>query len=219
MADRPPVYAVIFDLDGVLTDTAELHFLSWKTIADELDIPFDRERNHALRGLSRPDSLEVLLGDRSGEFSTDQKAEILERKNDDYLARVERLSERDLEPGAADLLHALRASGFALALASGSKNARVVMGRLGIDQRFDVIVDGNDLTRSKPDPQVFELAAEQLRQEPAHCVVVEDAESGVAAARAAGMRVVGIGDAARLAAADRVVPGVAALSVEAILEL
>lgn len=194
-----PVRAILFDLDGVLTDTAELHFQSWLRLAQELRIPFDRERNHALRGLGRRESLAVLLGSRAAEFSESQQVDFAARKNADYLERVARMTPADLLPGARELVAAARRAGFRAAVASSSRNAHVVLERLGIASQFDAIVDGNDAPRSKPDPQVFLLAAQRVKALPHNCVVIEDAESGVAAALAAGMRVVAVGVAAQLA--------------------
>jgi beta-phosphoglucomutase len=190
--------AVIFDLDGVLTDTAELHYQSWQRLMDEVGVPFDRRINEALRGLSRRESLETILGARSGEFAERQKEEIARRKNDEYLTRVVRMTPADLLPGAGELLQTLRKRGAAVAVASSSKNAEAVLDRLGIRPLLDVLVDGNDIERSKPDPEVFLRAAERLGVPPARCVVVEDAASGVAAALAAGMRVVGLGPPERV---------------------
>ncbi|MFQ5805976.1 MAG: beta-phosphoglucomutase [Phycisphaerae bacterium] len=216
---RPARTAVIFDLDGVLTDTAELHYQSWQWLADDLGIPFNRQANEALRGLSRTESMARVLGDRAGEFTAAQKEEIAQRKNEDYLARVARMTPADLLPGAADLLRELRARGVAVAVASSSKNAGAVIDRLGIRPLLDVLVDGNDIDRSKPDPQVFLAAAGRLGLRPAQCVVVEDATSGVEAALAAGMRVVGLGPAERVGRAHRIKASIADLDAEEILEL
>lgn len=198
-------WAVLFDLDGVLTDTAELHYQSWQTLADELGLPFDRHANEALRGLSREQSLALVLGARAGEVSEAQRADLTRRKNEDYLRRVAKMTPADLLPGAAELLAALAAMDVPMAVASSSRNAHTVIERLGIASRFRVIVDGNLAPRSKPDPQVFLVAAERLGVAPSRCIVVEDAASGVAAAKAAGMRVIGLGPPERVGAADRVV--------------
>ncbi|MEP0845933.1 MAG: beta-phosphoglucomutase [Phycisphaerae bacterium] len=211
--------AALFDLDGVLTDTAELHYQSWLAIARELGVPFDRRRNDALRGVSRETSLAILLGQRHERFSPQQRAELLTRKNDDYLRRVAQMSPADLHPGARPLLESLRARGVALAVASSSRNALCVLERLAIMDLLDAVVDGNDAPRSKPDPMVFLLAAERLGAAPRRCVVIEDAASGVAAARSAGMRVVGIGPPERVGDADCVVPSVAKLTIDELLSL
>jgi beta-phosphoglucomutase len=210
---------VIFDLDGVLTDTAELHYQSWQRLMDETGVPFDRQMNEALRGLSRRESLETILGARSSDFTEEQKEEITRRKNEEYLARVSKMTPADLLPGAGELLQSLRERGVAVAVASSSKNAVAVLDRLGIRPRLDALVDGNDIQRSKPDPQVFLLAAERLGLAPAHCVVVEDAASGVEAALAAGMRVVGLGPSERVAHAHQINATIGDLEVDELLEL
>ncbi len=214
-----PRCAVIFDLDGVLTDTAELHYQSWQWLMDQLGVPFDRQANEALRGLSRPESLEVILGPRAAEFSEQWKQDVLRRKNENYVERVRRMTPADLLPGVERLLRALRGREVGIAVASSSRNTDLVLQRLGIGALLDVVVDGNDVPRSKPDPAVFLEAARRLGLSPPACVVVEDAESGVAAARAAGMRVVGVGPANRVGQADLVRPAVAEVSIEDLLAL
>ncbi|MFO0840427.1 MAG: beta-phosphoglucomutase [Phycisphaerae bacterium] len=209
--------AVIFDLDGVLTDTAEFHYQSWKTLADELGIPFDRRANDALRGLGRAESLAILLGRRSGEFGESRQADMLRRKNELYLTRVAQMTPADLLPGAGALLASLRAAGIRVAVGSSSKNARTVIDRLGIRPLLNVVIDGHDAPRSKPDPQVFLLAAERLGVEPSACVVVEDAESGVEAGLHAGMRVIGVGPPGRVGRAHRIVAATENLTLEMIL--
>lgn len=211
--------AVLFDLDGVLTDTAELHYQSWLAIAGELGVPFDRRRNDALRGVSREASLAILLGERHERLSPQQRAELLTRKNDDYLRRVAQMTPADLHAGARPLLESLRARGAALAVASSSRNALCVLERLAIMDLLDAVVDGNDAPRSKPDPMVFLVAAERIGVPPRRCVVVEDAASGVAAAQAARMRVVGVGPPERVGEADRVVPDVGKLTADELLRL
>jgi beta-phosphoglucomutase len=214
-----PNAAVIFDLDGVLTDTAELHFQSWLQLSRELRIPFDRAANEALRGLSRPDSLALFLGPHAERFTPAERDEIMTRKNAAYLERVARLGPQDLLPGAGELLESLRQAGVPTAVASSSRNARHVLARLGIARLVDVIVDGNDVPASKPDPRVFLSAAERLNVPAKRCVVVEDAESGVAGALAAGMRVVGLGPHERVGAADVVVASLVELAAADLLNL
>ncbi|MFH1747704.1 MAG: beta-phosphoglucomutase [Planctomycetota bacterium] len=209
--------AVIFDLDGVLTDTAELHFQSWMDIARELDIPFDRTANEALRGLSRPDSLKLFLGARITRFSDTRQIEIMVRKNRCYLERVEHMSPANLLPGARELLATLNARQIPLAVASSSKNALVVLERLEIQNLLDAVVDGNDVPQSKPDPRVFLTAAERLSVPPQRCIVVEDAASGVAGALAGGMKVIGIGPPERVGQAHLVVQTLGELDADRLL--
>ncbi len=211
--------AVIFDLDGVITDTAELHYRSWQRLADELGLPFDRALNERLRGLGRLESLALVLGSSVGRFSAAEQSVLAERKNRYYLDSVARMTPDDLLPGIAELLRELRARGARMAIASSSRNAAAVVDRLGVAGQFDAIVDGNAATRSKPDPEVFLLAAGRLEVPSRRCVVVEDAESGVEAARAAGMAVVGVGPPRRVGRADRVVADTSGLRADDILDL
>lgn len=209
-----PPAAAIFDLDGVLTDTADLHYRSWKMLADELGVPFDRQANDALRGVSRMQSLELMLGEHSPRFTTAEKEEIARRKNEEYVRLVGLMTPEDLLPGARELLEALQAAGLATAVASSSKNGQRVIDQLEIRPLLDAVVDGNDAPRSKPDPQVFLAAAERVGCEATRCVVVEDAEAGVEAAINAGMHVLGIGPQSRVGRAAKVVSGVDELSVD-----
>lgn len=211
--------AVIFDMDGVLTDTTELHYQGWQRIADELGAPFDRAGYEPLRGLGRMESLELLLGPRAARFTDEQKKDLAARKNVDFLERVARLTPADLLPGARELLEALRARGVPIALASSSRNAEAVIARLGIRAFFKVFVDANQVPRSKPDPAVFLEAANRLHVPPARCVVIEDAASGVAAALAAGMKVVGLGPPERVGGAQRVVERLSDVGIEMLLNL
>lgn len=214
-----PALAVLFDLDGVITDTSELHYQSWQRIADELGVPFDRRANEALRGLGRRESLAVLLGERFEALTEAQRADLLDRKNADYLQRVARLGPQDIYPGITGLMNTLAAAGARLAVASSSRNARAVLGRLGLTGRLDAVVDGNDAPRSKPDPQVFLVAAERVGMPPDRCVVIEDAASGVEAALAAGMAVVGVGPSERVGRAQVRVDRPEGLSAATILSL
>jgi beta-phosphoglucomutase len=205
--------AAIFDLDGVLTDTAELHYQSWQALANELGLRFDRTANEALRGLSREASLARVLGPAAERFTPQQRADLARRKNDAYLRLVSEMTPADSFPGASELLSALRDAGYRLAIASSSRNARVVIERLGVAGLLHEIVDGNDAPLSKPDPQTFLVAAGRLGIQPDRCVVVEDAASGVEGALVAGMRVIGIGPRERVGRANHVVGSIGALRV------
>ncbi|MBD0362149.1 MAG: beta-phosphoglucomutase [Coleofasciculus sp. C3-bin4] len=206
-AHVPNIQGVIFDLDGVLTETAEYHYRGWQRLADEEGIPFDRQANEAMRGLSRQDSLLQMLGDRSR--TEEQFQEMMERKNRYYLEFIKDVSPADLLPGAVELLDELRSAGIKVAIGSASKNAQEVIQRLGIGDRVDTISDGYSVTRSKPAPDLFLHAANQLGLAPEHCVVVEDAASGVEAALAAGMWAVGLGPVERVGTAHVVLPSLA----------
>ncbi len=195
MADQR-LSAVIFDLDGVLTDTAEFHYLGWQRLADEDGIPFDRQANEALRGVSRNDSLRLLLGDR--EVDDERFAEMAERKNRYYVDSLQDMGPKDALPGAATLVLDAKRRGMKVAIGSSSKNAHFVLERLGMTALFDAVADGHTVEQAKPAPDLFLAAADLLGVPAEACIVVEDAESGVDAALAAGMVAVGVGPEARV---------------------
>lgn len=217
--EAPAAAAVIFDLDGVLTDTAELHFQSWKLVADQLNLPFQRRAYDRMRGLGREQSLDVLLEGQPHRFTSDQKRKIADRKNDAYLQRVAQMTPASLAPGALELLEDLRRHDARLAIASSSRNAQPVVERLGVAHLFDVVLDANQVPHSKPDPRVFRAAAERLGVPANRCVVIEDARVGVAAAHAARMLVIGIGPPDRVGDAHLVVDSLARLDAERVLNL
>ncbi len=188
--------AFIFDLDGVITDTAELHYQAWQRMADEEGYYFDRDINEQLRGVSRQASLNIILNGR--EISTEKFEALMQRKNDYYVDLLNTISAQDILPGIESLLLELNARGIKVALASASKNARPILHRLGLTPLFDAIGDGWSVSRSKPAPDVFIHAAGQVGVNIDECIVVEDAEAGVDAAKEAGMRVVGIGPDSRV---------------------
>lgn len=190
-----PVKAVIFDLDGVIVSTDEFHFRAWKTLADHQEIPFDREDNERLRGVSRMESLEIILEKSPATFSNSEKEKMAEVKNAVYQETLKRLSPTDILPGVMETLEGLMSRGIKVAIGSSSKNAAAILGAIGLADVFDTVVDGTHISRSKPDPEVFTLASKRLGIPPDHCLVVEDADSGVAAALAAGMRVLAVGPA------------------------
>lgn len=214
-----PTLGIIFDLDGVLVDTAEFHYRAWQQLADRIQVPFDRHRNEALRGVDRMNSLLLLLGEHAGRFSAAEKEAFCTEKNAVYVKLIETITPQDLLPGARQLLGALRAAAIPAAVASSSKNARPVLERLGITGLLSAIVDGSEVSTAKPAPDLFLLAAAKIGVPAAHCVVVEDAEAGVAAARAGGMHCVGIGEPAHVGAADRVVAGVSHIGVPLLCQL
>lgn len=196
--------AAIFDLDGVLVDTAEFHYLAWKAIADEIGVPFDRKKNERLRGVPRMRSLEIIVEDMTQVPSNME--ELAARKNDLYVEMIQRITPSDLLPGVRHLLEQLKAHGIKMALGSSSKNAKPVLRLLEIDGMLDEVVDGFGFEHAKPAPDVFVNAAKLLGMSAADCVVVEDAQAGVDAAKAACMYAVGIAAEEPLVGADIVVP-------------
>jgi kojibiose phosphorylase len=203
-AHAPEIQGFIFDLDGVLTDTAEFHYRAWQQLADEEHLPFDRQANEALRGVARRTSLMLIVGDRP--YSEAQIQEMMERKNRYYVASIQTITPENLLPGAIALLDELRQAGMKIAIGSASKNAKTVIEKLELAEHVDAIADGYSVDRPKPAPDIFLYAATQLGLDPAHCVVVEDAPVGVAAAIAAGMGSIGIGSPSRVGAANLVLP-------------
>lgn len=186
------IYAVIFDLDGVICSTDRYHYLAWKALADRLSIPFDEQVNRRLRGVSRRESLEIVLGEKGKDYSQEEKQALAEEKNEIYRAYLSTMTPGDLSKEVRMTLHTLRQRGYLLAIGSSSKNARQILRQLGLENFFDAVADGTQITRSKPDPEVFLLAASLLGVPPERAVVVEDAESGVRAATAGRFRVIGL---------------------------
>jgi beta-phosphoglucomutase len=216
MVERAPaVRALLLDLDGVLTDTAEQHLAAWRALALDEGLAFDPDLAARLRGRSREDSLRLVLGGRTVDDATFGR--LLARKNAAYLAAIDGLDATAVLPGAHRLVDDARAAGLAVAVASSSRNAVPILVRLGLDGRFDAVVDGNDVQRAKPAPDVFLVAAERLAVEPSSCLVVEDAQAGVEAAHAAGMRCVGVGPAAEVGAAEVRVDRVADIDLTVVL--
>lgn len=188
--------AIIFDLDGVICHTDHYHYLAWKQLADGLDIEFDEKINNRLRGVSRMDSLEIILEKWfDNPFSVEEKHSFAEQKNEIYKELLKKMSTKDLSNEVKETLEHLRTRGLLLAIGSSSKNTRFILKQIGLGDFFDVISDGNNITKSKPDPEVFLKAAEYLELEPNECLVIEDARAGIDAAGAAGMESAAIGDA------------------------
>ncbi len=195
--------AVIFDLDGVICSTDEYHYKAWKTMADGMGIPFDRTVNNRLRGVSRMASLEIILEKYKGPaLSPEQKEDLAREKNDLYRESLREMSTADLPEEVKETLDALRGKGLKLAIGSSSKNTPFILGQIGLGNYFDAVSDGNNITRSKPDPEVFVKAAEMLGIPADRCLVVEDAVSGAEAGHRGGMMVACVGDAAKNGAGD-----------------
>lgn len=186
---------IIFDLDGVICSTDEYHYQAWKTLADRLQIPFDRERNNLLRGVSRMESLEIILEQSDRRFSEEEKIKLATEKNDLYRKLLGGMTPADLPDGVKSTLDKLRSMGLKLAIGSSSKNTPFILDRIGLGSFFDAVADGNCITHSKPDPEVFLKAAEMIELRPDECVVVEDAHAGVEAANAGGFDCAAVGDA------------------------
>ena len=187
---------IIFDLDGVICSTDHYHYLAWKALADRLGVYFDETINNRLRGVSRMASLDIVLERSDRAYTPEEKAAFAEEKNNTYRELLKRMSPADLSPEVKETLDALRERGLLLGIGSSSKNTKFILSRIGLCDYFDKISDGTNITRSKPDPEVFLKAADYLGLKPADCLVVEDAKAGIEAARAAGMDSAAIGDAA-----------------------
>ena len=183
----------LFDLDGVIVDTANHHYVAWKSLTDELAIPFTAVENESLKGLSRLDSLECILRLGNLEVSSNKKIELMEKKNQLYLQIIDAIGPDDILPGVKELMLELRNKGIGICLGSSSKNAISILKRIGIFDLFDGVVDGRNLTLSKPDPEVFIKGSKILGLTPSECIVFEDAESGIEAALSGGFFALGIG--------------------------
>ncbi|QGQ94377.1 beta-phosphoglucomutase [Paenibacillus psychroresistens] len=197
----------LFDLDGVIVDTAKFHFLAWNRLAKELGFTFTEHHNERLKGVSRVHSLEILLDIGRISLSEEKKQLLAELKNKWYVEYITDMDANEILPGAKEYLMQLRNNGIKIALGSASKNAPMILENLKITELFDVIIDGNSTSKAKPDPEVFLLGAEKLGLAPEECIVFEDAAAGVEAGKLAGMRVVGIGSTDVLKQADYVITG------------
>lgn len=186
------IKAVIFDLDGVIVSTDDCHFRAWKRMADEEGIYFDREINNRLRGVSRMASLDIVLERSKREYSESEKQELAERKNEYYKELICELTPDDILPGVMDKLENLKENGIKIAIGSSSKNTPIILKQIGLDGYFDAVSDGNNITHSKPDPEVFLKAAEMLNIPPEDCMIVEDADAGIEAGKRAGMKTLAV---------------------------
>jgi len=209
----PPLKAVVFDLDGVIADTAVVHHAAWKRLAGEIGVPFDDATGERMKGVDRRGSLEILLQAAARAYPEAEKQALAARKNDYYREQIEHFGPQDLLPGARAAIEAVRQAGLKVALASASRNAGLLLERLGIAGLFDAVVDANRISRSKPDPEIFLAAASALGVAPEECIGVEDAAAGIASIHAAGMAAVGIGQAQALAEADLVLPSMATFDI------
>lgn len=186
---------ILFDLDGVICSTDQYHYQAWKELADSIHVYFDETINNRLRGVSRMESLDIILERADREYSQSEKEMLADQKNSNYVKLLHQMTERDLPSEVKETLEELRRRGYLLAIGSSSKNAKTILGQLGLGNYFDAVSDGTNITNSKPDPEVFLKAAEYLSLSPAECLVVEDAKAGIEAAYRGGFVSAGIGEA------------------------
>ncbi|MCO4291459.1 beta-phosphoglucomutase [Solitalea sp. MAHUQ-68] len=205
--------ACIFDLDGVIVDTAVHHYKAWKRLANSLGFDFTEEQNEQLKGVSRVRSLEIILAIGGYSATATEQEKMAAQKNDWYLELIGQMTPEDILPGAKEFVEACKAEGIKTAIGSASKNTLTILSKIGLDKHFDAIVDGNKVTKAKPDPEVFLNAAKELNVDASVCVVFEDAIAGVEAANNAGMRCVGIGQPAVLTEANAVVSSLAEITL------
>jgi len=213
--------AVIFDLDGVITDSAEFHYRAWKGLADRLGIYFDREINERLKGVPRMESLEIILEKDSvpDRYSDEEKEALAKEKNDEYVTLIKTITPDDMLPGILELLNDLKTRGLKTAIASASKNAPMIIERLEVGHLFDFIADAGAIANQKPAPDVFLVSAENISVSPSNCVGVEDAAAGIVAIKAAGMAAIGIGDKEILKGADMILESTDELTYDRIEEV
>jgi len=214
------IQAVLFDLDGVLVSTDEYHYRSWKKLSDEEGFDFfDHEFNHKFRGVARMECVEIITKASGKNYSSEQKQELADRKNKYFVESLSSVTTEVLLPGALFTLRELKSRGIKTAIASNSRNAVTIIKQVKIEHLLDAIVDGHQIENSKPDPEIFLLAAKNVGVPPAHCLVVEDAIAGIESAGRAGMKALGIGTKERLPNADIVIPDLSAISVDELLNL
>ncbi|MDI9871060.1 beta-phosphoglucomutase [Flectobacillus roseus] len=213
------VKACLFDLDGVIVDTAVYHFQAWRRLANELGFDFTEHQNEQLKGISRMESLELILNWGGVTLTAEEKEAWATKKNQWYLDLVMQMTPKEVLPGVPEFLTSLRANGIRIALGSASKNSKLILERIQMLDYFDAIIDGNNITKGKPDPQVFLMGAEATGAQPSECVVFEDAVAGVQAAKAGGMKAVGIGSADILTEADIVISTFEDFSVEKLTQI
>jgi len=215
------IKAAIFDLDGVIVDTAKYHYLAWKRLAGELGFEFTEKDNERLKGVSRMRSLEILLevGGLSGKFSEEEMLDMAARKNGWYVEHISRMDESEILPGTVECLRDFRNLGIKTVLGSASKNAMLILSNLRLAPYFDAIIDGTKVSKAKPDPEVFLLGAKEAGVKPGECVVFEDAQAGIEAAKRAGMKAVAIGNPDDLSGYDRIYRGLFEVKPEEIIKI
>lgn len=213
------VKGCIFDLDGVIVDTARYHFIAWKELANELGFKFTEKDNERLKGVSRMRSLDILLEIGGLDFPKEKKEELAKKKNENYRSYILKMTPDEILPGAMEFIKKVKENNILTAVGSASKNAMTILNRLQLTSWFDAIIDGTKVSKAKPDPEVFLKAAEELKLQPGDCVVFEDAEAGVEAAWRGGMKCVGIGSPENLGKAHLVVPGLHDMNMQKLSQL
>ena len=197
----------IFDLDGVIVDTAKYHYIAWKRLAEEMGFHFSEKDNERLKGVSRMRSLDILLEVGNKTVPEEEKAEMADRKNTWYVEYISKMDKSEILPGVEAFFKSLKESNVKIALGSASKNSMLILNNLGLADYFDAIVDGNKVSKAKPDPEVFLLAAKEMNLTPDECVVFEDAQAGIEAAKAGNMKVIAVGSEENLSDYDKIIPG------------
>lgn len=211
------IKACLFDLDGVIVDTAKYHFLAWQKLADELGIEFTEQHNELLKGVSRMQSLDIILDLGKIKLPEKEKIHLANQKNQVYLDYITQMKDDEILPGVREFIEEIKQKGVLVALGSASKNAQLILNQLNIEDFFDAVIDGNKATKAKPDPEVFLKGAETLHVGNETCVVFEDAIAGVGAAKNAGMFCIGVGDPKNLSHADHVIPGLEGFKYQSLI--
>ena len=213
------IKALIFDLDGVIVDTAKYHYLAWKELADSLGFEFTKEQNERLKGVSRMKSLDILLEIGNLSFSEEQKLKFAEEKNKKYVEFITKMKKDEILPGVVDFIESSKKAGLRTALGSASKNAMTILKQIDILKYFDAVIDGTKVSKAKPDPEVFLKGAKTLNVNPNECIVFEDAQAGIEAALNGGMYCVGIGDNNTLKKANYVMPGFVGINFQKLIDI
>ncbi len=214
------IEGIIFDLDGVITDSAKYHYQAWKLLADKLNIPFDEEYNENLKGVSRMDSLELILknGNAQDKFSLAEKEEMCFEKNENYKELIKQITPDDILPGILPFIKEIKSKGIKTAVASVSRNAQFILNQLKVVEYFDYICNAAEISKSKPDPEIFLVAAKHLNAKPENCIGIEDAEAGVDSINSAGMFSVGVGTQDKMYKANMILAGTQDLNLNAIAD-
>jgi beta-phosphoglucomutase len=217
--EMPKLEGVVFDLDGVVTDTAKFHYLAWKQMAESEGIDFDEKINERLKGVSRMDSLKIIMEKRKREYSEAELLALAKKKNDLYVTMLDKITSADILPGITAFINELRTHGIKTVIFSASKNTDTILQKLGMSKTFDALVTGNDVEKTKPHPEGFLLAAKKIEIAPENCVMIEDAFAGVEGAKAVGMKTMGIGQKLQLHNADYVLVSTQYLTYEKVKAL